>query len=113
MRTRLILAAVCILTLPLWFSASSGKRQNCLGPFATVAYAGHTVSGDWCQCGTGGCLCDPGEGGLSNRPVSDETEKPLDRDTSPIGAHSRSGSDFGTGALMLALAFFVWTRLRA
>ncbi len=35
----------------------------------------------------------------------------MDQGASPI--RSRSGVDFGTGALMVALALFVWTRLRA
>jgi hypothetical protein len=35
----------------------------------------------------------------------------LDQSSSPIRA--RSGFDFGTGALMLALALFLWTRFRA
>jgi len=28
------------------------------------AFAGHTLPGDWCQCGSfAGCICDPGEQG--------------------------------------------------
>ena len=75
--------------------------------------AGHTVGGEWCACGTPGCICDPGEVGNSHRPASDQTEKALNQVASPVRSHSRSGFDFGTGALMLALAVFVWTRLRA
>ncbi|MEK6406544.1 MAG: hypothetical protein AABN34_06235 [Acidobacteriota bacterium] len=107
-----MLAAVCILTLPLWFSAFPADSATHLAPFATVVYAGHTTAGEWCGCGTPGCLCDPGEVvGQSNRPVSDQTKSPLDQGASPI--HARSDFDFGTGALMLALGLFVWTRLRA
>ena len=26
------------------------------------AFAGHTIPGDWCECGSfAGCICDPGE----------------------------------------------------
>jgi len=50
-------------------------------------------------------------GGQSARPVSDQTGRPLDQSASPI--HARFGFDFGTGALMLALALFLWTRFRA
>jgi hypothetical protein len=59
-------------------------------------------------------MCDPGEnpGGNSARPVSDSNES-SDQGLSPIRAHSRSGFDFGTGTLILALALFVWARLRA
>src|SRR5712692_9153252 len=102
-----------MLTLPLWFSASPGDKPTNSAPFATVAYAGHTTSGEWCQCGTTGCICDPGELERSSRPVPNQTEKPLDQSVSPIRSHSRSGFDFGTGALMLAIALFVWSRLRA
>jgi len=108
-----MLAAVCILALPLWFSPSPEDKLTNLAPFATVAYAGHTLGGEFCQCGTPGCICDPGEVGLSNRPVSDQPEKASNQGASPIRTHSRSGFDFGTGALMLALALLVWVRLRA
>ena len=81
-------------------------------PFPSVAYAGHTVTGGWCDCGAPGCLCDPGEvRGQSKSPVSDKTKRPFDQGASPIRA--RSGFDFGTGVLILALALFVWARLRA
>lgn len=113
MRTRLLLAAVCILALPLWFSASERNNATNSAPFATVAYAGHTTAGEWCGCGAPGCICDAGEIGLSNKQVSDQTKVRSDQEASPIQQHSRSGFDFGTGALMLALALFVWTRLRA
>ncbi|MEK6324771.1 MAG: hypothetical protein AABN33_24275 [Acidobacteriota bacterium] len=112
MRTRLIFAAICILTLPLWFSAFQSDKLMNSASFVTVAYAGHTTSGNWCECGTPGCLCDPGEvGGQSNRPVSDQNKRPFDQGASPIRA--LSGFDFGTGVLILAFALFVWARLRA
>jgi len=110
--TRLGSAAVCILALPLWFSASQRDKLANPTPFATVAYAGHTLLGDWCGCGSPGCICDPGElGNRSSRPPSDQTEKPSDQGAAPIP--SQSAVDFGTGALMLALALFMWARLRA
>jgi hypothetical protein len=31
------------------------------------AFAGHTIPGDWCDCGSPGCLCDPGETPLGSR----------------------------------------------
>jgi len=102
-----------MLALPLWFSASNGNSHICSTPFTPVAYAGHVLTGGWCECGTPGCICDPGEEqtGHSARPVSDEIRRPVDQGASPI--RSRSGFDFGTGVLMVALALFVWTRLRA
>ena len=113
MRRRLLLAAVCIFSLPIAFSLSSGDNLTNSVPFAAVALAGHTTAGSWCECGAPGCICDPGEEqtGHSARPVSDQIRRPVDQGASPI--RSRSGFDFGTGVLMVALALFVWTRLRA
>jgi len=92
------------------FSPSQSAK---LGPFAGVALAGHTIYGSWCECSAPGCICDPGELGGSSRPLPSQTEKPSTQTAFPIREHSRSGLDFGSGALMLAFALFVWTRLRA
>jgi hypothetical protein len=113
-KKRFVFAAFCILCLPLLFSTSQSEKITDQNPFATVALAGHTNVGNWCDCGAPGCMCDPGEnpGGNSARPVSDNNES-SDQGLSPIRAHSRSGLDFGTGTLILALALFLWVRLRA
>ena len=113
MRTRLLLAGICIMALPMWFSTFRSDKLATSAPFATIAIAGHTLNGDWCQCGTPGCICDPGEVGGSSRPLPNKPEKSLDQSASPIRSHSRSGFDFGTGALVLALALMMWSRLRA
>jgi hypothetical protein len=104
-----LLAAVCIFILPVVFSPYAGDKLTGAAPFSTVAYAGHTLGGDWCACGTPGCICGPD--GLSSRNVPDQTK--THPDASPIREHSRSGFDFGSAALILALSLFVWTRLRA
>jgi hypothetical protein len=98
--------------LPLMASPTQNGSTNSI-PFAPVVYAGHTLNGGWCECGAPGCICDPGEVGGSSRPLPNQTEKPSRQNASPIREHSSSGLDFGTGALMLAFALFVWTRLRA
>ena len=88
MRTRLLLAAVCMLTLPLWFSASPGQRQTNSAPFTTVAFAGHTTSGgDWCGCGAHACIRDPGEtpGGNSVHRLPGEKKTPRHQ-IAPISA---------------------------
>lgn len=78
-------------------------------PFATVANAGHTVSGGWCECGTPGCIPDQGEiCGNNNARAADEK-----KDSVTTRSHAGSVADPGSGVLMLALAFFLWTRLRA
>ncbi|MEK6302677.1 MAG: hypothetical protein AABO41_18350 [Acidobacteriota bacterium] len=81
-------------------------------PFVSVAYAGHTIGGEWCPYGALGCIPDPGEGpgGNSVHRLRDEKKAPSDQ-TAPVSAGS--APDFGAGALMLALALLVWTRLRA
>lgn len=114
MRTRFVLAAACIIAFPLLFSTFQGSKLTSPPPFSTVALAGHTMLGGWCDCGAPGCLCDPGEtpGGNRATPVTDKNES-SDQGLSPIRARSHSGSDLGTGTLVLALALFVWARLRA
>ena len=113
MRKQLILATLCILTLPLCFSDSPPGGPADTAPVAAVAYAGHTTTGNWCECGTQGCICDPGEEQVGNRAsqVNDASKRTVYLRTSPI--RTREGFDYGTGFLMLALAFLVWTRLRA
>jgi len=82
-------------------------------PFAaSVALAGHTLLGSWCECGTPGCLCGPGEESRGQRAnwVSDQDDTSSDQGA-PVS--SDPNLDFGSGALMLLFALFVWTRLRA
>jgi hypothetical protein len=113
-RKRLVIAAVCILALPLLFSTSQSEKLTSPAAFSTVALAGHTVIGGWCDCGTPGCICDPGEqGGNRATPVSDQNGRSLDQGSTSASARRTSGFDLGSSALMLALAFFVWTRFRA
>lgn len=112
MKTRFLLAAVCILILPICFSPSKGEKLMGSTPFATVAIAGHTIYGNWCECGTTGCICEPGEGtGVkSARPITDaSTVQPNPEPT----AGRVSEPDFGAGALLIAFALFMWTRLRS
>lgn len=109
MRTKLLLAAVCILTLPLWFSTSPSDKPENAAPLAIVAYAGHTTTGDWCECGSPGCIPDLGEiCGNNNARAADDQN-----DSAPSDSRAGSDIDPGAGVLMLALSFFLWTRLRA
>jgi len=78
-------------------------------PFATVAFAGHTIEGNFCSpCGTETCFCDVGE--RSAKPAPNGS--PNDRGGRAKRVHV-ADLDLGTGALLLALALFVWSRLRA
>ena len=52
------------------------------------AFAGHTVPGDWCECGSfTGCICDPGERPVlqSKRSVRDDSKQ-----DAPIGLGSET-----------------------
>lgn len=109
-----ILACLFITAvLPLLASTTQNNPTNYV-PFSTVAYAGHTSVGSWCACGTSGCICDPGEEpiGQSVGATSDQADSSLNQGTSP-SASEPLGFDFGSGALLFALAFLVWSRLRA
>lgn len=112
MKTRLFVAVVCILALPIWFSLSGSDNLTNSTPFASVAFAGHTTAGDFCQCGAPGCICDPGEdmGGHSARPMPDNSPA---HHNHKAKAGRVSELDFGTGAFLIGLALFMWSRLRA
>jgi hypothetical protein len=112
-KIRLLFAAVCIFILPFVFSPSAADKLAGTAPFASVAFAGHTIAGYWCECGTPGCICDPGELPVGNRAASVTDNKSSDQGPSPVRANPRSGPDLGTGALILALALVLWARLRA
>ena len=98
--------------LPLMASTTQSSSINSV-PFATVAYAGHGLMGGWCDCGAPGCICDPGETPGGGRATPADDGKSSDQGLSPIQARSQSGSDLGTGTLLMALALFLWARLRA
>lgn len=111
MRKRLVFAAFCILAVPLLFSASQNNKLITSAPFATVALAGRTIVGQWCDCGTPGCICDPGENPVgSARPIS--ADSPAERNPRPKAGRA-AGIDFGTGAFLIGLALFMLSRLRA
>jgi hypothetical protein len=94
----------------MWFSPSMGDKLTNLTPFATVALAGHSVGGNWCQCGSPGCMCDPGELGLGAHAVSDASPVQNSGKAKPSRG---SDLDFGTGAFLIGLALLMWSRLRA
>src|SRR6266571_5893882 len=97
--------------LPLMASPTQNSPAHS-APFATVAYAGHTLTGSWCQCGCAECVCDPGEQDTpciySARTVPDDSGDSFSQDPSPSRADE--GFDFGSSVLMFALGFFLWTR---
>ena len=106
MRKRLVIAAVCILALPLLYSVSQTDKTT--SPYATVALAGHTTMGNWCDCGTPGCICAPGELGLSSKPAPPKASS----DGKGVNQRSAPDVDVASGLLTLALAFLVLVRMR-
>jgi len=43
---------------------------------SVAVFAGHTLQGGWCDCGSPGCICEPGETSQSSRAsVSNETSQ--------------------------------------
>lgn len=79
-------------------------------PGVAVVYAGRTQYGTWCECGSSGCLCDPGEcpgGGMCLKVQEDDPQDSLS------GAPSPDPSDGVTIGLGIAILFaFVLHRLR-
>jgi len=115
MLKRILLSAVCILVLPVFFSLQTTKSTTVASPFNGVAVAGHGVaSGAYCTCGCPSCICDAGEvisecsGGNSMRAVSDD-----DPGTPSDSTASTSDLDLGSGALILAIGLMLFARFRA
>jgi hypothetical protein len=103
---RIFACLIIVAVFPLLASLTHNKSGNSI-PFATIAFAGHvTPGGEYCECGAERCTCDQGErpGGQNYRATPSKSDSP---------ANESSGFDFGSGALLLALALFLWTRLRA
>ena len=114
MRKRLVLAALCILAVPPMFSPSQNNKLTGPAPFATVALAGRTTYGGYCTCGCPGCACEEGEQPglcLQGQSVANNRAGKSFSQVAPIAGDPET-FDFGSGALIVALAFFAWARLR-
>ena len=57
---RFVACSVLILVAPI-VAAMLQTGANTNAPFASTAFAGHTLSGGHCVCGCPGCICDPDE----------------------------------------------------
>ena len=103
MKKCLLLAALCMLALPLL--TSNSRSENYTFPNG-IAMAGHTLTGAYCECGSTDCICDAVEVPLSpTRPKFYQTEVP--GQPNPQAPIPESNSDLGVeilfGALLLAL----------
>jgi hypothetical protein len=115
-RKRSVFAAFCILALPLLYASSQSEKLISSTPFAFVAVAGHVIPGGrLCACETGDCACEEGEIPIDQNVglVSDQVGASSRQGASPIRANRAYEFDFGSSAMVLALAFLVWSRLRA
>jgi hypothetical protein len=79
-----------------------------MNPYATIALAGHTTMGNWCECGGPGCICDPGEVGGSSRPAPAKASS----GSKGVNQGSTPDVDVASGLLTLALAFLFRLRMR-
>ena len=115
MRKRLVLAGLCILILPLLFSLPQNSKISNPAPFAGVALAGRTLGGSYCDCGCPACICGEGEqpqpciqgaGAQADSGGDDFNQVAAPLESEPVMF------DFGSSALIVALAFFAWARFR-
>ena len=116
MLKRILACSFILAVLPLL--TSSIHNSTNMAPFPCIAFAGHVNSGggEYCTCGCAGCICDPGESPnciRNQRVAKSPTDDAVDHTTSPTGSAGHSGLDFGSSALVLAVALWLWARLRA
>ena len=103
MKTRLLAIAFCILVLPCF--GTTDRVQLRSPGVNTVVFAGHTQSGTWCDCGTAGCLCDPGE-------VPNQTTQASNPNSKPAKKGNNSGADLLAAGLAALIILFLSARLR-
>lgn len=75
---KFLAAVFMVVSLPIAVSVFSPGNQQA-GPVNVIAIAGRTTHGGWCECGTAGCICDPGEmpgGNVVIQSDSDPSKKP-------------------------------------
>ena len=107
MRVRLLLAAVCIFMLPIFLSPSAGDKRTNSAPFATVAIAGHVLTGiGYCPCDGTNCPYERGAMGLQR--TSDQPST----DAAASDNEVANGVDLDTGVMLLTLALLFGLRLR-
>ena len=107
MKKRLLLAAVCILTLPIWFSPYDGDKTMGSTPFATVAIAGHVPqSGVYCKGTPPYC----GHSAADNIIINNDEGDGVFYHSDSLAGASRS---FVSATLVIGIALMMWTRSRA
>ena len=110
MRIKLLSAAICIFSLPIFLSPSVGDQQLNSSPFATVAIAGHVIpSNAYCECGSrADCICGPGE----QLTQTASSQAATDASTATLDNQGANGGEASAGLMLLALALVLALRLR-
>lgn len=104
---RIFACSLLVLAFPV-VSALLQPDSRSNAPFASVAFAGHTVSGGYCQCRFPGCICDPDETIESCLPEHNDAPQ-LAGDSNPA---YYSDADVPSAALLLGTALLILKLLR-
>jgi hypothetical protein len=100
---KFLAAVFMVASLPIAVSFfSPGNQQP--GPVNVIAIAGRTTHGGWCECGTAGCICDPGEvpgGNIRIQPDSKSNKEPAPEAVDP-----------GAAVLLVLFSLLLGVRLR-
>jgi hypothetical protein len=109
MRKSLVLAAICVLSLPLLCVSPNESSEKSPVPFSGIAMAGHvTAGGVLCPCDPVRDLCDCcGMLGMTQSQPSSGEETSLGEEP-PSGANQSSDTDGASAALLLALGLLLW-----
>ena len=105
---RIFACSLLVLVFPVVTALlQPNSRSN--APFASVAFAGHTVSGGYCQCRFPGCICDPDESIESCLPEHNDVQQLAGDANAPVRS---SDADFPSAALFLGTALLILKLLR-
>jgi hypothetical protein len=104
-----IFACLFIIAVFPLVASSTWDNSTSPAPFATSALAGHTTQGSICACGDAECMCDPGEQPGNNIAIAPSNGSD---DYGSISQGSAPDVDLASGALIVALAFLFWFRMR-
>jgi len=104
---RMFACSLLILAVPI-IAATLQPGASSNAPFASTAFAGHTLSGGWCECGCPGCLCDPGEVVEMCLPEAKDAVKIA---IDPAGAPAPS-SEVPAAAFFIGTGLLIWRRIR-
>jgi hypothetical protein len=94
----------------MWFSITQGDKLGNSAPFATVAIAGHVYGGyAFCECGTSGCICDPGEQPQSYSVKAGNSQQ---GQSTAVDFGATADNAFGLGFIAMTM-LLLWLKLRA